>query len=138
MDRHYGEIVEYVVRKAGFNISELAKSTSVDRRTLYNWFKQKHLKQSAIFQIGCVIKHDFGREFPELFTAGEFDSVIELSRQNQRPSSAIHMGKDCQWKLKYLALLEEFNRALLKGAVTDTSNILLSHKNGDPAYNSRF
>jgi transposase-like protein len=113
MDRHYGEIVEYVVRKAGFNISELAKSTSVDRRTLYNWFKQKDLKRSAIFQSGCIIKHDFGREFPELFTAGEFDSAIELSKPNQRPLSTMDLGKECHWKLKYLTLLEEFNRALL-------------------------
>ncbi|MDB4919462.1 hypothetical protein [Mucilaginibacter sp.] len=109
MDRHYGQVVEYIVRKVGFNISELAKGTDVNRRTLYNWFKQKDLKSSVIFRIGCVIKHDFGREFPELFTAGEFNIINELQKPNLMHISNISQEEESYWKFKYFTLLEEIN-----------------------------
>lgn len=109
MGKHNGQIVEYIVRKVGFNISELAKSTDVNRRTLYNWFKQKDLKSSLIFRIGCVIKHDFGKEFPELFTAGEFNVLNELQKSNQSYFSNVDREEESYWKFKYFTLLEEFN-----------------------------
>jgi hypothetical protein len=108
MGKHNGQIVEYVVRKVGFNISELAKGTDVNRRTLYNWFKQKDLKSNLIFRIGCVIKHDFGKEFPELFTGGEFNILNELQRPDQNQSTTSR-SEESYWKFKYFNLLEEFN-----------------------------
>jgi hypothetical protein len=107
MDKHNGQIVEYIVRKVGFNISELAKSTDVNRRTLYNWFKQKNLKSSLIFRIGCVIKHDFSKEFPELFTSAEFNVINELPTHNHYSYTSAE--EEIYWKLKYFTLLEEFN-----------------------------
>jgi hypothetical protein len=109
MGKHNGQIVEYIVRKVGFNISDLAKGTDVNRRTLYNWFKQKDLKSNLIFRIGCVIKHDFGKEFPELFTNGEFNILNELQRPNQSHQSNISREEESYWKFKYFNLLEEFN-----------------------------
>ena len=109
MGKHHGQIVEYIVRKVGFNISELAKGTDVNRRTLYNWFKQKDLKSNLIFLIGCVIKHDFTKEFPELFTNGEFSILNELQRPNQNHQPSISREEESYWKFKYFNLLEEFN-----------------------------
>lgn len=69
MKEHYGEIVEYVVRKNGVSITELADGLNVNRRTVYNYFQNKFLKQDIILKIGLLIRHDFSRELPELFTA---------------------------------------------------------------------
>jgi lambda repressor-like predicted transcriptional regulator len=65
--RHHGKIVEYVVRKKGNNISDLAKSLNISRRTLYNLFNQPILDFHIISQIGEVIRHNFSVEFPEFF-----------------------------------------------------------------------
>ena len=65
--RHHGKIVEYVVRKKGYNIGDLAKSLNIRRRTLYNLFNQPTLDFYIISQIGEVIRYDFSVEFPEFF-----------------------------------------------------------------------
>jgi hypothetical protein len=64
---HHGKTVEYVIRNKGYNISGLAKSLNIRRRTLYNLFNQPTLDCQIISQIGEVIKHNFSVEFPELF-----------------------------------------------------------------------
>lgn len=109
MDKHYGQIVEYVVRKVGFNISELAKRTDINRRTLYNWFKQKDLRSCDIYRIGCVIKHDFSREFPELFTADDFKELNDLRRSTPFRASQSTQNDEEYWKLKYYDLLEQLS-----------------------------
>jgi lambda repressor-like predicted transcriptional regulator len=65
--RHHGQIIEYMIRKKGHNISDLAKSLNVKRRTLYKWFNQPILKFHVITRIGNVINYNFAVEFPELF-----------------------------------------------------------------------
>jgi lambda repressor-like predicted transcriptional regulator len=65
--RHHGKIIEYVVRKKGYNIRDLAKALNISRRTLYNLFNQPILDFQVISQIGEIIRHDFSVEFPELF-----------------------------------------------------------------------
>lgn len=67
--RHHGQIVEYVIREKGHNISDLAKSLNVKRRTLYKWFNQPILGLDTITRIGNVITYNFEVEFPELFEA---------------------------------------------------------------------
>jgi predicted transcriptional regulator len=65
--RHHGKTVEYVIRKKGHNIGDLAKALNVSRRKLYNLFNQPALDFHVIYQIGEIIKHNFSAEFPELF-----------------------------------------------------------------------
>ena len=78
MDKHYGQIVEYRVRRKGVNITELANALRVNRRTVYNCFADKYLNAQIIHKIGCIIQHDFSKEFTELFTTAELDSMLAL------------------------------------------------------------
>ena len=108
MDKHYGQIVELVIRKKGFSISELARLTHMNRRSVYNWFNQKYLKQEIIYQIGLTINHDFSVEFPELFRKEDFNqNQLGLSGSSfwEPPNPAL-------WKDKYIELLEKYNNLL--------------------------
>ena len=110
MEKHYGEIVECVVRKNGCSITELADGLNLNRRTVYNYFQNKYLKEDIIFKIGLLIRHDFSRELPELFTSEQFD--------NQRPhpfnDTALYNQEinNGYWKNKYTKLLEVYNETL--------------------------
>ncbi|TSD67736.1 helix-turn-helix domain-containing protein [Inquilinus sp. KBS0705] len=109
MDKHYGQIVELVIRKNGFSISELARLANINRKCIYNWFNQKYLKPDIIHKIGCFINHDFSVEFPELFVKEDFvktdNTVSNASLQDDRNRTL--------WKDKYIELLERYNILLL-------------------------
>lgn len=112
MDKHYGTIVEYVVRKNGFSITDLAFAVSVNRRTIYNWFQQPHLKKNFIYTIGHAIKHDFSNEFPEHFTPNDF--IFEALGYKAVIITDNVLGIDSEkWKSKYISLLEAYNLLLL-------------------------
>lgn len=117
MNTHQGQIVEYIVRKNGYSISDLAKALNVNRRSMYNWFNQKELKWDVIYRIGYVIRHDFSKEFPLLFTSEDFkgmyaprSSAVLLDMNNKTDD-------DDHWKDKYLNLLERYNTELLNKAI---------------------
>nr|WP_294941713.1 HTH domain-containing protein [uncultured Mucilaginibacter sp.] len=115
MEKHYGQIVEYLVRKNGYSITDLATELNVNRRSIYNYFQNKFLKSDIIFKIGRVIRHDFSKEFPEFFTTEDF--APNYKQDNLRVVKASLNDNDiCEeiWKDKYLALLENYNEALLK------------------------
>jgi AcrR family transcriptional regulator len=117
MNTHQGQIVEYIVRKNGYSISSLAKALDVNRRSMYNWFNQKELKWDVIRRIGHVIRHDFSKEFPLLFTSEDFNGIY-ASRSSMSPSIANYdrIDADDHWKAKYLNLLEKYNTELLNKA----------------------
>ena len=106
MDKHRGQIVEYLVRKKGINISVLADNLRVNRRTLYNWFANPLLKPDVIFRIGIVITHNFSAEFPDLFLPSQFDVQY-------KPNVSEELLNDNIWRTKYLALLEKYNETLI-------------------------
>ena len=108
MDKHYGQIVELVIRKKGFSISELARLTHMNRRSVYNWFNQKYLKQEIIYQIGIILSHDFSVEFPELFTKEDFSQNL----QGLNNLSIWDSPNPPAWKDKYIELLEKYNNLL--------------------------
>ena len=114
MEKHYGKIVEYVVRKNGFSITDLAAETFVNRRSIYNWFNQKHLKSDIIYRIGCVIRHDFSNEFPELFHSHEFGVINEIKQSYSSGMVSPPNIEDEAWKHKYIMLLEKYNSMLIK------------------------
>jgi predicted transcriptional regulator len=65
MDIHHGETIEKVVRRNGHSITDVAKLTKVNRRSVYNWFNQPKLKPEIIYKIGCVINHDFSVDWTD-------------------------------------------------------------------------
>ncbi|MDB5060212.1 MAG: hypothetical protein JWP67_55 [Mucilaginibacter sp.] len=118
MDKHYGQIVELVIRKKGYSISELARLSQINRKCVYNWFNQKYLKPEIIYSVGCIIHHDFSVEFPELFTKEDFtrSSVIDSSGK----LSIVGEINAINWKDKYIDLLEKYNNLLLKQLENDS------------------
>jgi transcriptional regulator with XRE-family HTH domain len=112
MDKHYGEIIERTIRRNGYSISELARVTKVNRRSIYNWFNQPKFKPDIIFKIGCALKHDFSNEFPELFSAEDFQQAFANSKLINTEILAEEIEKINYWKDKYINLLEEYNHML--------------------------
>jgi lambda repressor-like predicted transcriptional regulator len=113
MEEHYGHIVEMLVRKKGYSISEIARLTHVNRRSVYNWFNQKYLKTEIIYRIGCILKHDFSVEFPNLFTKEEFQEVHNYKEPDSDDPIFWELPTHHVWKDRYIALLEEYNKLLL-------------------------
>jgi predicted transcriptional regulator len=110
MEKHYGQIVEYIVRKNGYSITDLATGLNVNRRTIYNYFQNKTVKYDVIYKIGLIVRHDFSKDFPELFTSDQFDI-----NQRQRPvvnSVASATTDSTYWQDKYIQLLEAYNTVL--------------------------
>ncbi|MBL4675067.1 MAG: hypothetical protein JKY70_02505 [Mucilaginibacter sp.] len=110
MDNHQGKILEYVVRKNGFNVSSLAGQLGVNRRTLYNYFSSSIVKPAVISRIGGILRHDFSVEFPDLFTYEEFQKVLNTGPKFSLGQQDI--AEDELYKEKYLILLEQYNDLL--------------------------
>ncbi|AMR30496.1 hypothetical protein A0256_03190 [Mucilaginibacter sp. PAMC 26640] len=110
MGNHHGQIVEYIVRRNGYSITDLASELNVNRRSIYNYFQNPNLKYDIIYKIGITVRHDFSKEFPELFTSEQFEVK---KPQNQSFDSVTKTDGDAeQWKDKYIQLLEDYNEAL--------------------------
>jgi len=114
MDKHHGQIIEKTIRRKNFSISELARQSSVNRRSIYNLFDQPKVKPELIYKIGSVMKHDFSREFPELFSASDFSDKLHLHKPVKQDLPEGDIRGVNYWKDKYISLLEEFTQILLK------------------------
>ena len=114
-DQHYGQIIEKVIRRNGYSISELARLTDVNRRSVYNWFNQKYLKPAIIHKIGVALKHDFSSEFPELFTKTDQRNLVNTSDEAVYVEEELdgRTRNEQYWKDKYIDLLEKHNQLLL-------------------------
>jgi len=113
MNKHYGQIIEKVIRRDGYSISELAILMNVNRRSVYNWFDKKRLKTDLIFRIGSVLNYDFSIEFPELFKDGEFDFLkTDINVLTNDSNVVSEQSIDEHWKDKYIVLLEKYNDLL--------------------------
>lgn len=117
MELHDGQIVERIVRRNGYSISELARLIKVNRRSVYNWFSQQRLKPEIIYRIGCVLNYDFSTEFPNLFSKEEFNKIANGNDDPELPGLPVN-GRNgsvdsTYWKDKYIDLLERYNQLLL-------------------------
>jgi transcriptional regulator with XRE-family HTH domain len=109
MSTHYGAIIEKVIRRNGHSISDLAKATNVNRRSVYNWFNQRRLKPDVINRIGAAINYDFSRDMPELLGENNLNAV----------SGAEGAEQNNIWKDKYVELMERYNEMLYKTQMMD-------------------
>lgn len=112
MEKHYGEVIERTIRRNGYSISELARLMKVNRRSIYNWFSQAKFKTEIIFKIGCALKHDFSKEFPELFSSEEFEKGFDSGKLINIEFFSEERQKINYWKDKYIHLLEDYNQIL--------------------------
>ncbi|MEJ7560417.1 MAG: helix-turn-helix transcriptional regulator [Pedobacter sp.] len=112
MELHHGQTIERIIRRNGFSITELARLTNVNRRSVYNWFNQRHLKPEIIYRIGAVINHDLSTVFPSLYQYDEF--IQQDFTPNQEEAVAQEPSIEGNiWKDKYIELLERHNQLLL-------------------------
>ncbi|HEX8609435.1 MAG TPA: helix-turn-helix transcriptional regulator [Pedobacter sp.] len=112
MELHHGQTIERIIRRNGFSITELARLTNVNRRSVYNWFNQRHLKPEIIYRIGAVINHDLSTVFPSLYQYDEFTQA-DLSSNHEEVVVQEPSGEGNIWKDKYIELLERHNQLLL-------------------------
>jgi hypothetical protein len=112
MSLHHGKIVEHCIRNLGINISDLARNMSVDRKTLYNWFKQPTLSKDVIKQIGVNISHDFSAEIPGFFSSEEVEAPNNSGKIVE--ANVVNLNAPCyhDWQGKYISLLEKHTKLL--------------------------
>jgi transcriptional regulator with XRE-family HTH domain len=113
MELHHGQTIERIIRRNGYSITELARLTSVNRRSVYNWFNQRHLKPEIIYRIGTVINYDFSTVFPGLFVNEDFNQPGRPGKVASESGANILPEDNIVWKDKYIALLERYNELLL-------------------------
>jgi transcriptional regulator with XRE-family HTH domain len=112
MEQHYGQIVEKVIRRNGYSISELARLTNVNRRSVYNWFHQKRLKPEIIYRIGVALNYDFSKDFPKLLLDLHINEIKSNNVSAPFNNSPIDRTEENYWKDKYIKLLEKYNDSL--------------------------
>jgi predicted transcriptional regulator len=103
---HRGEIVEGILRKSGVPIARVAKLLGVSRPTIYNKLDDMQLDYGFILRVGQIIKHDFTREFPDIF---EHSQPEEVNEQLALPAaSALPIEMELlEMQRKYITLMEE-------------------------------
>ena len=112
MELHHGQTIERIIRRNGFSITELARLTNVNRRSVYNWFNQRHLKPEIIYRIGAVINHDLSTVFPSLYQYDEFIQQDLNTNEEEVETQELNVEGNI-WKDKYIELLERHNQLLL-------------------------
>lgn len=112
MELHHGQTIERIIRRNGFSITELARLTNVNRRSVYNWFNQRHLKPEIIYRIGAVINHDLSTVFPSLYQYDEFIQQDITTNEEEVETQELNVEGNI-WKDKYIELLERHNQLLL-------------------------
>jgi hypothetical protein len=102
-NKHMGETLEMIIRRRGWNISELAKNIGADRRSFYYWFKQPEIKESVLQRISEVVDYDLSRDFPSFSTT---------SADLQKFTQLVQPATKTYWKDKYVDLLEQYSELL--------------------------
>jgi lambda repressor-like predicted transcriptional regulator len=101
---HQGDVIERIIRRQGHSLTDLARLTGVNRRSIYNWFLQPRVRPENIIRIGQAIHHDFSAQFPDQFVSEDFLPVDDQAK--------IVDDKIDVWKEKYVDLLERYNLLL--------------------------
>lgn len=109
MQKHHGQIVEHLVRKKSFSITELARHSQVNRSVVYQWFNKRDLNAEIIYRIGRILDHDFSEEFPEYFQKKPNNIYNFRSEQLLQTQSNVEI-----WKDKYIILLEKYVQLISK------------------------
>jgi hypothetical protein len=101
--KHHGQLIEKIIRRNGHSITDIARLTNVNRRSVYNWFNKARLKPRTIKCIGEAISYDFTGIFPEF---KEDISTEAVSLTNVKKSKSLDT-EAYDWKDKYIELLEK-------------------------------
>lgn len=115
-EMHIGELIEELIRINHLSISEVARRMHVNRRSLYNWFKQQSIRPYILHRICNVLANDFSIELPSIIKeAPRLDSG-----KNKTPPKDKEVAEEgssntvSYWMNKYIYLLEKYNEMLAK------------------------
>jgi transposase-like protein len=108
--KHHGQLIEKIIRRNGHSITDVARLTHVNRRSVYNWFNQARLKPHTIKSIGAAIQFDFTDLIPEL--RDETQKEITFSADHEVAWNL--SNENFNWKDKYIDLLERHAKLLLQ------------------------
>jgi hypothetical protein len=112
-NKHMGETLEMIIRRRGWNITELAKNIGADRRSFYYWFKQPDIKESVLQRISQVVDYDLSRDFPTFSTE---------SPDLKKFSEIVQTQPKTYWKDKYVDLLEQYSQLLTNTVVGNNTS----------------
>lgn len=107
---HVGELIEELIRVNQLSISEVARKMHVNRRSVYNWFKQKSIRPYILHRICTVLAYDFSIELPKVIK--EEQTKMGNSEDMVVPDKAVESKTVSYWKNKYIYLLEKYNEVL--------------------------
>lgn len=106
--KHHGQLIEKIIRRNGHSITDIARLTNVNRRSVYNWFNKARLKPRTIKSIGEAIRYDFTGIFPEFRDDINTDEIyFKETKASQRLENETY-----DWKDKYIELLEKHSELL--------------------------
>jgi transcriptional regulator with XRE-family HTH domain len=89
---HMGELLEKAMKKKGMSVSAVAIALDINRRTLYNWFKQKTIDKVIMQKISSLMVLD--RHLIEILPN---NTILDKS----------NLQESC-WQDKYIDLLEKY------------------------------
>ena len=112
---HVGELIEELIRVNHLSISEVARRMHVNRRSVYNWFKQKTLRPYVFHRICNVLSEDFAIEVPDIMQAREKEHVPAPETHPKQEEKEAYSSSVNYWMNKYISLLEKYNEILSKG-----------------------
>jgi len=102
-NKHHGQLIEKIIRRNGHSITDIARLTNVNRRSVYNWFNKARLKPRTIKSIGEAIRYDFTGIFPEFKEDMDTEEMYFTEvKTNKGLDNEAH-----DWKDKYIELLEK-------------------------------
>lgn len=116
-DIHVGEVIEEIVRSNQLSISDLARRIHVNRRSVYNWFKQKNLRPYTLQRICYVLVYDFSIKLPEFFNKEFPITNLPPSGDKSEPQAEPEADQNAvqYWMNKYIYILEKYNEILARG-----------------------
>lgn len=95
-----GQQLEQVIRRYGLTISDVALALKINRRTLYNWFKQEVLDEHKVSRVSEILEdglHMYTRKHKEL---------IETTDETLPDDDELY------WQEKYIELVNSYTRLL--------------------------
>lgn len=111
---HIGELIEELIRVNHLSISEVARKMHVNRRSLYNWFKQKSIRPYILHRICNVLSNDFSIELPSIIKESTGTEIGRPKPSSRETPEEANPNTVSYWMNKYIYLLEKYNEMLAK------------------------
>lgn len=113
-EMHIGELIEELIRVNHLSISEVARRMHVNRRSLYNWFKQKSIRPYILHRICNVLANDFSIELPSIIKEAPMPDTGRNKTPPKESKEEVNSNTVSYWMNKYIYLLEKYNEMLAK------------------------